>query len=259
MYQKIDVLNGQGYVALVNSMGDDRSIVNAARVSYGADENGNLQEHLVDRTPRTPEQDEKLLRYLLVNKHTSPFEHVQLSFEVSAPIFVFRQWHRHRTWSYNEISARYTELPEHFYIPTPDDIGVQHKSNKQMREIHTLDQSDRIERKIQIDQYEIACKQSFLVYKDLIAAGWPRELARAVLPVSTFSRMAATVDLHNLIGFLRLRLHAHAQKEIQVYAVAMLQLMGQIVPLTTRIFLESLEGQKGYEHIDTGKQRIILS
>lgn len=243
MHQKIDVLNGQGYIALVNSMGDDRSILNAARVSYNKDTIG---EYVANQQY---EKDEKLLRYLLVNRHTSPFEHVQLSFEVSAPIFVFRQWHRHRTWSYNEISARYTELPEHFYIPTPEDIGVQHKGNKQMRELVSLDQFDRVERKIQIDTYEMTCKQSFLVYKDLIAAGWPRELARAVLPVSTFSRMAATVDLHNLMGFLRLRLHEHAQKEIQEYAVAILSLMSIVAPLTTIIFRESLSGQKGYEHL----------
>jgi thymidylate synthase (FAD) len=253
MYEKIEVLNGQGYIALVDAMGNDKSILDAARVSYNRDTISDQQNEALT------EKDEKLLRYLLTNRHTSPFEHVQLKFEVSAPIFVFRQWHRHRTWSYNEISARYTELPEKFYVPTPDDIGVQHSSNKQMRETVALDQSSRIERKIQIDQYEIACKQSFLVYKDLIEAGWPRELARAVLPVSTFSRMAATVDLHNLMSFLRLRLHAHAQKEIQVYAVAILHLMRQIVPLTTAIFLGTLEGQKGYEHIDTGKTKVILS
>lgn len=262
MYEKIEVLNGQGHIALVDKMGNDRSVVNAARVSYNNDEYNDVPADVAaafKKPRRTKEEDEKLLRYLLTNRHTSPFEHVQFSFEVSAPIFVFRQWHRHRTWSYNEISARYTELPENFYIPTPDDIGVQHKSNKQMREILTLNHGDRIERKIQIESYEIACKQAFRVYSDLIASDWPRELARAVLPVATFSRMVATVDLHNLMGFLRLRLHSHAQKEIQVYAVAMLQFMRQIVPVTTAIFLDSLEGQKGYEHVDTGKTRIIQS
>lgn len=242
--QKIETLHGQGYIALVDSMGDDRAILNAARVSYNRDTMGERK-----YTRELLEKDEKLLRYLLVNRHTSPFEHVQLSFEVSAPIFVFRQWHRHRTWSYNEISARYTELPEHFYVPSIEDIGVQHKSNKQMRESVALEEAQEMERRIEVAEYSAACSQAFQQYKKLILAGWPRELARAVLPVSTFTRMVATVDLHNLMGFLRLRLHEHAQKEIQEYAVAMLSLMSIVAPLTTIIFRESLAGQKGYEYL----------
>ena len=240
--QKISVLNGQGYVALVNSMGNDKAILDAARVSYDKDSIG----HGIE-APFMTEKDEKLLRYLLTNKHTSPFEHVQLSFEVSAPIFVFRQWHRHRTWSYNEISARYTELPADFYVPSVEDIGVQHSSNKQMRQSVALDEAAEIDRTIQIREYIATCKEAYARYKELIGAGWPRELARAVLPVATFSRMVATVDLHNLMGFLRLRLHEHAQKEIREYAVAMLSLMSIVAPLTTIIFRQSLYGQKGYE------------
>jgi thymidylate synthase (FAD) len=189
----------------------------------------------------------------LTNKHTSPFEHVQLSFEVAAPIFVFRQWHRHRTWSYNEISARYTELPEHFHVPTVQDVGVQHASNKQMRTTVALTEEAELNRQIEIAEYVGRCKESFDQYRKLIKSGWPRELARAVLPVSTFSRMVATVDLHNLMGFLRLRLHEHAQKEVQEYAVAMLSLMSIVAPLTTIIFRESLIGQKGYEHLSPQK------
>lgn len=249
--QKIETLHGQGYITLVDSMGDDRSILNSARVSYAKDQGGFTGEYT--------EKDEKLLRYLLVNKHTSPFEHVQLSFEVSAPIFVFRQWHRHRTWSYNEISARYTELPNHFYVPAVEDIGMQHKSNKQMRDITTLGEGEEIDRRIQVAEYYATCTQAFQQYNKLILAGWPREVARAVLPVSTFSRMVATVDLHNLMGFLRLRLHEHAQKEIQEYAVAMLSLMSIVAPLTTIIFRESLVGQKGYEHLTPQPTKTILS
>jgi thymidylate synthase (FAD) len=237
------VLDGQGYVALVNSMGSDRAVLNAARVSYGKD-----TAHRSDDDILT-EKDKKLIQYLLVNKHTSPFEHVQFTFEVSAPIFVFRQWHRHRTWSYNEISARYTELPEQFYVPSVESIGMQHASNKQMRTTVALNEEAELNRKIEIAEYVGRCKESFDQYRTLIEAGWPRELARAVLPVSTFSRMAATVDLHNLMGFLRLRLHEHAQKEIQEYAVAMLCLMHVVTPLTAIIFSESLRGEKGYEHL----------
>ena len=251
MYQKIDVLNGQGYVALVDKMGDDTAICNAARVSYDKD--------TIGHDTILTEKDEKLLRYLLVNKHTSPFEHVKLSFEVSAPIFVFRQWHRHRTWAYNEISARYTELPEQFYVPSIESIGVQHASNKQMRTTVALEEAQEIERKIQVAEYVAQCKQAFTTYRTLITDGWPRELARAVLPVSTFSRMVATVDLHNLMGFLRLRLHEHAQKEIQVYAVAMLSLMYIVAPVTAIIFRESLSGQKGYEWLTAQKHETSLS
>lgn len=240
MYQKIDTLNGQGYVALVDAMGNDKSILDAARVSYNRDTMGNTAAKLIDK-------DEKLLKYLLYNRHTSPFEHVQLSFEVSAPIFVFRQWHRHRTWSYNEISARYTELPEKFFLPAIDEIGIQHENNKQMRRIVELLDEERKLLEDDLHLYADTCRECYRVYQKLLSHGWPRELARAVLPTAFFSRMVATVDLHNLMGFLRLRLHEHAQKEIQEYAVAMLSLMSIVAPLTTIIFRQSLQGQDGYE------------
>ena len=209
-----------GFVRLVDWMGDDLSIVRAARVSYDADWRASEEK-----------SDEKLIGYLMKNHHTSPFEAVTLTFEVKAPIFVFRQWHRHRTWSYNEISARYTELNEGFYVPAVKQITTQSSSNKQMRTNDQHPQAFYIR-----DVIKDQCEFSFKRYKELIEQGCPRELARSVLPVAAYSRMFASVDLHNLFNFLRLRLHEHAQYEIRVYAQAMLQLAKIVAPVACRAF-----------------------
>lgn len=220
--KEVNVLD-HGYVRLIDSMGNDLSIVRSARVSYDADW----------RTGDDAGKDEKLISYLLKNKHTSPFESVTFTFEIKAPIFVFRQWHRHRTWSFNEISARYSELPEEYYIPRIEDITTQHTSNKQMRTDETNQEAAMIRAHM-----KLTCEAAFKTYQILLKAGTPRELARCVLPVSTYSKMFATVDLHNLLHFLRLRLHSHAQKEIRVYAEAMLHLIEPIVPVTVKHFKE---------------------
>lgn len=226
----IEVLNG-GFVRLVDYMGDDLSIVRAARVSYDADW----------RTGEDAGKDEKLIAYLMKNKHTSPFESVTFTFEVKAPIFVFRQWHRHRTWSYNEISARYTELDEGFYVPSAKHIGVQSQSNKQMRDFLENEPEETFAgRNAQIKMIEQHFQTSFDMYKQLIQLGWPRELARSVLPVAAYSRMFASVNLHNLLHFLRLRLHTHSQYEIRVYAEAILQLIRPVVPVTISEFEKTL-------------------
>lgn len=219
---KIELLD-KGFIRLVDSLGTDLSIVRAARVSFDADW----------RSGDNEKSDEKLIRYLLKNRHTSPFEAVVFTFEIKAPIFVFRQWHRHRTWSFNEVSARYAELPDEFYIPAIKDIGTQSKSNKQARDI-SGDMSGALITALEqeVKEYEGLCSDAFKTYKHLIACNWPRELARMCLPVSTYSRMFATVDLHNLLHFLNLRLHPHAQLEIQVYAKAILELITPQVPVT---------------------------
>lgn len=219
MKTKIDVLD-HGLVRLVDHLGSDLSISRAARVSYNAE---------------AREEDGKLISYLMRNRHTSPFEAVSFTFEVKAPIFVFRQWHRHRTWSYNEISARYAELPEVFYIPELEQITTQHTDNKQMRTSEVHPNAEAIQTAIGASNL-----YAFSVYKNLINIGAPRELARSVLPVGTYSHMFASVDLHNLFHFLRLRLHEHAQYEIRVYAEAMLELIEPIVPLATKAFKETL-------------------
>lgn len=217
---KIEVLD-HGFVRLVDAMGSDLSIVRAARVSYDADWRAGEDEG----------KDEKLIAYLMKNKHTSPFEAVTFTFEVKAPIFVFRQWHRHRTWSYNEVSARYAELDEGYYVPAVEQITTQSASNKQMRT--TEQHPEAAHHRAVIDWY---CRENFQVYKNMLEAGVPRELARSVLPVAAYSRMFATVNLHNLLHFLRLRLHSHAQYEIRVYAEAMRELVGSIVPATMKAF-----------------------
>jgi thymidylate synthase (FAD) len=214
---KIDVLN-HGLVRLVDSMGSDLSIVRSARVSYDAEWRAGADEG----------KDAKLIDYLVKNQHTSPLEAVQFTFEVKAPIFVFRQWHRHRTWSFNEVSARYSVLPSEYYVPDVSQITTQSTSNKQMRtdEVHPD------------AEYLQECflqwgETAFEMYNQLLEAGCPRELARGVLPVNAYSHMFATVDALNLFKFLKLRLHEHAQYEIRVYAEAMLQLIEPIIPVTT--------------------------
>jgi thymidylate synthase (FAD) len=192
--------------------------------------------------PRTV-SDERLINYMAKNNHTTPFEAMVFTFEVKAPIFVFRQWHRHRTWSYNEVSARYTELPEDFYVPSADKVGVQDNVNKQSRDFSQLIAGDYAERDRQYkitESMRILCENSFVSYRNMLGEGVPRELARLVLPLGTYSRMFATVDLHNLFHFLRLRLHKHAQWEIQQYAGALLDLITPVVPVATAAFVNGL-------------------
>jgi len=219
----IEVLD-HGYVRLVDSMGSDLSIVRSARVSYSADW----------RSGSNEKSDEKLLRFLWQNKHTSPFEAVEFQFEIKCPIFVARQWHRHRTQSYNEVSARYTELPEEYYVPTIPNIGKQSVTNKQAREIDAT--MTDIERKIRIKNIiENQCVVHFLWYKQLLELECPRELARSVLPLSTYTRFFAKSNLRNWLHFLELRLDPHAQYEIRVYAEAIKTLIHPIIPVTWEI------------------------
>jgi len=225
MSNKINLLN-HGYVRLVESMGSDLSVCRSARVSYDAEW----------RAGEDAGKDAKLIDYLVRNRHTSPLECVQFTFEVKAPIFVARQWMRHRTGKYNEISARYSELPEEFYIPEASQITTQSASNKQMR-------TDTVHPNAEGLQGLIAavCADAFKAYHVLIADGCPRELARSVLPVGTYTRFFFTIDLHNLSHFLRLRLHEHSQYEIVVYAQAMLELVEPIVPVTVAALKRSWE------------------
>lgn len=217
-----DVVNvlDHGFVRLVDHMGDDVSVARAARVSYDA----------AWRAGEDQGSDAKLIRYLWANHHTTPFEAVTFTFEVKAPIFVVRQWHRHRTWSYNEVSARYKELPSEYYLPSPDCVGAQSQISKQAREFVEIDDDERHLLWEQIKEASIAIAHAFAVYGRLIEAGWPRELARSVLPVATYTHMFATVNLLNLLKFLTLRIHPHAQHEIRVYAEAMRELVRPIVP-----------------------------
>lgn len=218
-----------GHVALVDSMGSDLSIVRNARVSYDADW----------RSGADAGKDAKLINYLVKHHHNTPLESVQLTFDVKMPIFVIRQFHRHRVWSHNEISARYSELPEEFYIPELDQITQQHASNKQMR---TDEQHKHAEiwQKVMRDSNAV----SFRHYRGMIADGVPRELARTVLPLATYSHMFSTVNLSNLMKFIQLRDHPHAQYEIAVYAQAMLELARGVCPIAVGAFEEHILQKK---------------
>lgn len=218
--RRIDVLD-HGYVRLVDSMGNDQSVVRAARVSYDA----------AWRAGEDEGSDARLIDYLWRNKHSTPFEAVTFTWEVKAPIFVLRQWHRHRTWSFNEVSARYTTLPAEFYVPHPSEVGKPSKSSKQARVIGEDDAETITRRCDQADCLRSALKNAFAVHDLLLKGGWPRELARTVLPLATYSHMFATVNLLNLLKFLTLRTHPHAQFEIRVYAEAMRELIRPIVPV----------------------------
>lgn len=213
-----------GFIRLVDHMGSDLSIARSARVSYDA----------AWRAGEDEGSDAKLINYLWNNRHTTPFEAVTFTFEVKAPIFVFRQWHRHRTWSYNELSARYKELPEEFYVPEPTIVGVQSQHSKQARNIVDMDEFELEQRMRECALVRSHNEEAFSQYRKLIASGWPRELARSVLPVSTYSHMFATVNLLNLLKFLTLRCDSHAQYEIRVYADAMLELIEPHVPVSVK-------------------------
>jgi thymidylate synthase (FAD) len=228
---KIDLLD-HGFVRLVDSMGSDLSIARNARVSYDAEW----------RAGEDQGSDARLIDYLYRNGHNTPFEAVTFTFDVKAPIFVFRQWHRHRTQSFNELSARYRELPEEFYVPEPHLVGKQNPDNKQMRDPMSREQFTQLPdgERAKIEALLVLIRaeneSSFALYKQAIVDGVPRELARSVLPVATYSHMFATVNLNNLFKFLAERLHPHAQYEIRVYGEALLGLIEPIVPVAVAAF-----------------------
>jgi len=180
--------------------------------------------------------DERLLRYLWANRHATPFEMAGLVVEVQAPIFVFREWHRHRTQSYNELSARYTEVPELYYVPDIMRLvnGAQSKTNRQGSG-EPMTPGDA-----QCAEYEIqhASEQAFETYRSLLSSGVAREIARLVLPVNTYSRMRASACLRNWLSFLTLRLDEAAQWEMRVYADAVGALVAERFPRTWALFEE---------------------
>lgn len=211
----------KGYVRLINYMGNDRSICEAARISYGK-----------DQKERTIEQDTSLIRYLFRNEHTSPFEMVEFLFGVKLPIFVARQWIRHRTASVNEMSGRYSVLKNEFYVPQPEQIRSQGKMNKQGSDIpFDIDQATKIIHDFEVEQFHDAAS-----YSGRIQAGVSKEMARINLPVSTYTEWYWKIDLKNLLHFLKLRLDSHAQWEIQQYGIAISEIIKQIVPITWKAF-----------------------
>ena len=215
-----------GFVALVDCMPRmapegktaDYSIVQAARVSYG------------EGTKQVSE-DRGLVRYLLRHRHTTPFEMVEFKFHVAMPIFVARQWIRHRTANVNEYSARYSIVPDRFYRPTPESIRAQSQSNRQGGD-GCVDAGTAEEFLALLERAEGLYKD----YMHLTEKGVARELARTALPVSVYTEWYWKCDLHNLFHFLALRMDPHAQHEIRVYADAMYQLVKPIVPISCEAF-----------------------
>ncbi len=226
LYTPTPVLD-HGFVRVVDYMGDDAAIVQAARVSYG-------------KGTKAVRRDRGLIRYLLRHRHTTPFEMCELKLHVKLPIFVARQWIRHRTANVNEYSARYSVLDREFYLPRPEDMAVQSKNNKQGRgDSLTAEQSAEVLRLLRRD-----ADQTYDTYTQLMGEEFSlaRELARMNLPVNYYTQWYWKIDLHNLLHFLSLRMHPHAQFEIRVFADAIADFVKDWVPLTWEAFLDYRRG-----------------
>lgn len=217
--KKYTVLD-KGFVRLVDYLGGDARIVQAARVSYG-------------EGTKSVREDGNLIDYLLRHQHTSPFEQVVLTFHLKMPIFVARQWVRHRTARLNEISGRYSIMRDECYLPASDDIAFQSSNNKQGR----MNEPAPLEIRTQIRE-SLAAQQTtaYQAYQKLIDTQLARELARINLPLSTYTELYWQIDLHNLFHFLKLRCDGHAQKEIRDYAFVLLDICRNVAPLATQSF-----------------------
>jgi thymidylate synthase (FAD) len=222
--------DGIGKVSYVQHVGDDKMIVNAARVSFGQ-----------DNTKPLTERDQKLIKYLIEHRHTSPFEHNSITFMFEVPMFVRSQHMRHRTWAYNEISRRYTEVDLKFYEPKA--FRTQHKSNRQASNENDL--IDPIITPAFADTYIKSSeavakfhKQSLDLFNHLVDAGVCREQARGVLPQNLYAKYYGTVNLSNLLKFIDLRTHEGAQWEIQKMAEACLDIATEIWPYSIGAYRE---------------------
>jgi thymidylate synthase (FAD) len=229
--------DGKSFVELVDHMGSDLTIVNSARVSFGK------------HRDELDEKDEKLIKYLVKHKHTSTFEHNIVTFRIKVPLFVRSQHHRHRTWSYNEISRRYTDFNIEFY--EPDNFRTQHESNRQ------ASNSDNINPNISVmtgncsisggyhgptsKVLELYHKDSLRLFDALLEAGVCREQARGVLPQNMYTEYYGTVNLNNLLKFISLRVHEGAQWEIQELAKGMLEIAEGLWPIAVKAFRKNGE------------------
>ena len=203
----------KGFVRLVDSMGGDDAIVQAARVSYG-------------KGTSKLSQDRGLIRYLMRHRHSTPFEMVEFKFHCKMPIFVARQWVRHRTANINEYSLRYSEARDEFYYPDPKHIQFQSALNKQGR---MGEVTPELKQKVQ-DYFKEISERSFEIYSELNQAGIARELARSILPVNLYTEWYWKNDLHNLLHFIGLRSDSHAQYEIRVFSDAMAESVKAVAP-----------------------------
>jgi len=210
----------KGFVRLVDYLGGDQRIVQAARVSYG------------DGT-KTIRQDKGLIEYLISHQHTSPFEQVILTFHCKMPVFIARQWIRHRTARLNEISGRYSVMADEFYIPEKDQVLYQSKSNRQGRAGDEV--PDQIKQKV-LDILTDGQNLAYREYEKMINEGIARELSRINLPLSLYTQWYWQIDLSNLFHFLKLRMDYHAQWEIRQYANAMADITKAVAPLAYKAF-----------------------
>jgi len=234
--KKYSVLD-KGFVRLVDYMGGDSSVVQAARISYG-------------KGTKTVSKDRGLIRYLMRNEHTSPFEMVELKFHCKMPIFVARQWVRHRTASLNEVSGRYSEMKNEFYIPEPEQINPQSESNKQGRSEKTFPEEKT---KGIISSLKEEQMQNYQNYKNMVDEGIARELARINLPLSLYTEWYWKIDLHNLFHFLELRTDKNAQYEIREYANVIFDITKKVAPLSCEAFEDY-----GLNSVKFSKQEIEL-
>ncbi len=230
LYSAVPVLD-HGFVRVVDYMGDDGAIVQAARVSYG-------------RGTKSVSSDEGLIRYLMRHRHSTPFEMCEIKFHVKLPVFVARQWIRHRTANVNEISARYSVLDKEFYVPAPEHLAAQSVVNRQGRgQVLEGREAEEV-----LSQLKLQSAAAYDHYLELLnqdddgqaldpeRSGLARELARMRLPLNVYTQWYWKIDLHNLFHFLSLRGDPHAQYEIRAYADAMIELVKRWVPLATAAF-----------------------
>jgi thymidylate synthase (FAD) len=244
-----------GFVALLDVMPRmvpaghtaDQAIVQAARVSYGAG-------------TKKINEDRGLIRYLLRHRHTTPFEMVEFKFHVAMPIFIARQWIRHRTANVNEYSGRYSVMPDRFYRPTVEQVRKQSKSNRQGGG-ETFDLAADVNEKATAEAFVSFLEESEKLYEkyiNLTEKGVSRELARIGLPVSLYTEWYWKIDLHNLLRFLSLRMDAHAQEEIQVFARAMFDLIRPMVPVTVEAFGDYEQGAVHLSKLEIEAMRSLV-
>ena len=232
----------KGFVRLVDYFGGDQRIVQSARVSYG-------------EGTKSVSQDGALIDYLLRHQHTSPFEQVVMTFHVKMPIFVARQWVRHRTGRMNEVSGRYSIMKEEFYVPEADKVSPQSKYNKQGRATEAFDSETA--NKI-INQLSEGQKSAYENYSELLDSGLAREVARINLPLSLYTEFYWEMDLHNLFHFLKLRLDSHAQYEIRVYAEVMLEMCKKVAPMATESFINHQQNGVNFSGEEIEALRALL-
>ncbi len=216
----------KGFVRLVDYLGGDDRIVQAARVSYGPG-------------TKSFREDAALIDHLLRNEHTSPFEQVMLTFHVKLPIFVARQWVRHRTARLNEVSGRYSVMRDEFYLPAPGAVALQSDDDRQGRAPAPVPEEQA---RAAIARMQAAQRAAYEEYAGLVGAGIARELARIDLPLSLYTEWYWQIDLHNLFRFIQLRLDPHAQLEIRAYAKVLLDLARAVAPTAAASFEEHVLG-----------------